>query len=400
MQLEFNQTTIVLCDKRWLNLWKSSLLPASLVMAAMIVAMIFSLTVIFPSGLWEKLPSLLAKELSSADWPRAVLKHFDLLIMLGFLTGQFFYLHKAQQLERVSLSPSGISYTSPLPGALKKFKPDWSLSWNEIRKIELGSLNVNMNSPEFVQLTLLTATGKQQIFPVRWVNANNYSRPAFHFRFGLSTPTRDDTLASAMSSEVMRYISGNFPGIPVEQNADSVQPRTSLEKDAHGKKALGIVALLIAYAIVDFIVGPDAYIDEPSSLLHIFIPAGIGGAVLSGIWLYRSALPAGEKTGLAFLIGVLVAVAMIPGALRINALTAPHGGARYEYRVMPGMDSIVLRPVVEGIPSINYFSKNRFWGKFGANDTYPVLVRKGILGFYQFDVSVIVDDIRKGEAGR
>jgi hypothetical protein len=284
-----------------------------------------------------------------------------------------------------------------LPQLLKRFKPDWSLSWNDIRKVVLGSPNVNMKNQEFVLLTLFTATGKQQIFPNRWVDANNYTHPAFRLRFTLSSPSRDEVLASAMSSTVMRYVSGNFPGIPFERNSGSVQNQTSLENDTHGKKSLVIVTLLIAYSIIDFVAGPDAYIDKPSSLLHIFIPAGIGAAVLSGIWLYRSALPVAETIGLSVLIGVLVAVAMVPGALRINALTAPGGGARYDYRVMPGMDSVVLRPVTEGAPSINYFSKNSFWSKFGADDTYSVLVRKGALGFYQFDASVILEDMRKRE---
>lgn len=393
--MEFDKKTIVLRDKRWLDLWKVSLLPVALVMAGMTAAVIFALTVIFPDALWRKLPQIISGQLGAIDWSHALLNRFDLLIPFVVIAGQILYLNRAQRLERLTLSATGISYTSPLPQLLKRFKPDWSLAWGDVRKVELGTLNLFAPNPEFVLLTFHSATGTQRVFPAHWVDADNHSPPAFRFRFTLSSASRGDVLDSALTSEVMRYISGNFPDIPVGQNSGSAQTHTSLEKDPHGKKALAIVALLITYAIADFVAGPDAYIDAPSALLHIFIPAGILGAVLSGLWLYRSALPAGEKTGLAFLIGILVAVAMVPAALRINAFTAPGGGTRYEYRVMPGMDSVVLRPVVEGMPSIDYFSKNGFWGKFGADDTYPVLVRKGALGFYQFDASVIVDDIRR-----
>lgn len=392
--MEFGQKTIVLCDKRWLDSWKSILLPASLVLVTMIAAIIFSLAVIFPDGLWEKLPALLAEKARSADWSGVVLEHPDWIIIFGLVTAQFLYLYRAQQLERLTLSPSGISYASPLPGALKIFKPDWSLPWSEIRKVELGSLNVNMRNPEFVVLTLLTAAGKQRIFPTRWVEADKYTRPAFRFRFALSSPGRDETLKPALTSEVMRYISGNFPDIPVESNPDSAQAFSSLEKDPHGRGALGIVALLIVYAIADIVVGPDSYVDEPSALLYIFVAAGCIGAAAAGIWLYKSLLPAGEKAGLAFLIGLLVAAAMVPGALRINALTDTSGGASYAYRVMPGLDSVILRPVAEDMPVIDYFSKNKFWSSFGADDTYSVHIRRGIFGFYQFNSSVIVKDIR------
>jgi hypothetical protein len=105
-----------------------------------------------------------------------------------------------------------------------------------------------------------------------------------------------------------------------------------------------------------------------------------------------------EKTGLAMLIGMLVAAAMVPGALRINALTDTQGASTYDYYVTQSANGVVLRPVVDGMPVIDYFAKKKFWAGFGKNDTYSVQIRKGVLGFYQFNSSIIVDDIRKHEA--
>jgi hypothetical protein len=283
---------------------------------------------------------------------------------------------------------------------LKRFKPDWSLAWNQVQKAELSALGIRLQSPEFALLTFISAADKRRIFPAHWVDANNFTRPAspFNFTFRMTAPPRDEIIDSLMTSEVMRYISNIVPHIAIDTTLGKTEVFTSLEKNPHGRIALGIVALLILYAIIDFVAVPDSYIEEPFSLLPIFISAGLIGAILSGIWLYKSSLPLGEKTGLAFLIGMLVAVAMIPGALRINALTDIKGAVTYDYYVTQGKDSVVLRPVVESMPTIEYFAKNAFWNKFGSNDTYPVLVRKGGLGFYQFNSSVIVVDLRKHEA--
>ncbi|MDO8988168.1 MAG: hypothetical protein Q7U91_00880 [Sideroxyarcus sp.] len=387
-------STIVLCDRRWLNLRKTVLLPAALVLAAMIAAMVFALTVILPDGLWDKLPALIVEKLSKLNWGDALLGHLDGLFLFCIILGQILYLKQAQQFERLTLSPDGIRYTSPLPRILKRLKPDWSLAWNEVCKAELGSLNARLNNPEFVLLTLYSAAGKQRIFPVHWVNAGNYSRPAFRFRFALASPARDEIFKSAMASEVVRYISNRLPQLSIEQATGAAEVLTSLEKHPHGRMALGIVALLILYAIADFVAIPYSYVDEPSALLHLFIPAGIVGAILARIWLHKSTLPAAENNGLALLIGMLVAVAMVPGALRINALTDSDGGTTYDYYVTQSRDGVVLRPVIEGMPVIDYFAKKKFWNEFGKDDTYPVRLQKGVLEFYQFDSSIIVDDIR------
>ena len=54
-----------------------------------------------------------------------------------------------------------------------------------------------------------------------------------------------------------------------------------------------------------------------------------------------------------------------------------------------------MQPLEPGWPKIDYFAKDKYWKKFGKGDVYPVEVRKGILGFYQFNSSVIVRDIKQ-----
>ena len=360
--MEIDQTTIVLCDKRWINVWKSSLIAVPIVLLVMTAAFIFALSTIFPDAPWEELPAFCSKSSGTVDWAHALLRHFDLVIMTAAVFAQILYLNRVQRLERLTLSADGIHYVSPLPPMLKRLKPDWSLPWTQVRKVELGTLNARPRNAEFALLTFVSATDKRRIFPLHWVDANNYSPAAFRFTFSftLSPPTNDEVIKSAMASEVVRYISRHVPHIAIDTSPGQAEVFTSLEKNPHGRIALGIVALLIAYAVIDMMAGPDAYIDAPSTLLHIYIPAGIIGALLSGIWLSGSSLPLGEKTGLALLIGMLVGVALIPGALRINALTDTNAGATYDCFVLQNSDGVILRPVADRMPAIDYFASNPF----------------------------------------
>ncbi|MBU0621005.1 MAG: hypothetical protein KJ795_04065 [Gammaproteobacteria bacterium] len=395
VKLAAGPSTVVLCDKRWLHLWKYALIMAVLFMATTAAVVAIILRANFPDTPWVEMPALLIDRLGNVEWGPALLRHLDMVLVLCVLAIQILYLYWAQQRERLTLSPAGISYTSPLPPSLRRLKPDWSLSWREVSKIEFGTFNAQHRNLDFVLMTLFTATGKQKLFPAHWVDANSFTRPPFRFSLSLKSPTREEIFESAMASAIMRYITKRAPQVAVESTLGQAVIYSSLEKDPHGRKALFIVAALVLYAIVDFVAGGDSYIDEPAALMHLYIAAGVLGALLAGAWLYRSALPSGEKAGLAFLIGVLVAVAFIPGALRLNALTSPQGFETYDYYVTNGGDGVLLRPAREDMPVIEYFANHNYWKRYGKDDPYPVQIRKGGLGFYQFNSSAIVDDIHR-----
>lgn len=395
-----DKTILVLSDKRWLSSRMSPLMFVSIFLAFTVLPIVYISTVIFPNASWDQLLAKLTEFLSKIDWSHIDWTNTVLnLAMLGFVFGQILYLTRAQKLERLTLSSDGIQYISPLPSILKQFKPDWFLPWRQVNTAELGTFNGRLVNSAHVQLTLSSSSEKRSIFAALWVDSENYSRPVSRFKFTLTpmTQTHDEILKSVMASEVLQYISRNVPHLPIDSTLNKAEVSTSLEKNPHGRIAIGIISLLMVYALFDLTLGPESYIDDPSSLLYIYIPAGIIGATLSGAWLYKSTLAIAEKIGLAMLIGVLVAVAMLPGALRINALTDSNSANTYDYFVTQDKDGVVLRPVVEGMPTIDYFAKNKFWGKFGKDDTYPVLIHKGSLGFYQFNSSAIVDDIHSRE---
>lgn len=390
-----DKTTLVLSNKNSLNGPKSLLINflavAAITGLPVIIAMI---AIIFaqPEIAWSQLPA----KFGSINWPRTFLGSLDGFLLLGMLLALVIYQNKARKFERLTLSPDGIQYTSPLPPFAKRINPDWFLAWNQIKRAELGTpIKGRLLNQEGVLLTLESASDKRRIFPSHWVNPANYSQSISLFKLPrkLIKQPQDEILKSVMASEVARYISQYAPHITIDSNLDKAESFNSLERNPHGRISIVIITLLILYAVIDLMVGSESYIDPPSSLAYIYISAGILGATLSAAWLYKSTLTNFEKSGLAMLIGVVVSAAMLPGALRINALTDTNGPVTYDYYVTQGAGRVVLRPVVNSMPVIDYFAKNNFWGKFGKNDTYPVQIRKGGLGFYQFNSSIIVEDI-------
>lgn len=394
--MECGKKTLVLVDKRHLQAHIPPWLFVVLLLAVTILPFAFLTAAMSPEVSWgaavgKSLESLRTIKWSQLNWS----KMLSSLAMIGFAFVQIIYLNWAKKNERLTLSPDGIRYTSPLPVSLKRLQPDWFLPWNGISTIELDALNGRLINANLVRMTLTSPTEKRRIFPAVWVDPTTYSRPAsrLSFPFTPMAVQRDEIVREVTASEVMRHISGNAPHIAIASNLDRAANHTSLEKNPHGRVATGIVFLLMLYAFLDFIAGPESYIDPPSSLLHIYIPAGVAGAILAWVWLRKSSLATAEKFGLAMLIGVLVGVAMLPGALRINALTDSSGSKTRDYFVTPSADGVVLRPVMDGLPSIDYFARHPYWDKYSNGELYPVQVHKGILGFYQFNSSVIVDDI-------
>ena len=396
--MEGNKTTFILSDKRWFPAQRVFLI-FGLLLAITFLLVVLAIITIFPDAPWEQLPAKLTERIGTVDWWHAFFRHLDAVAILGIVLGQILYQIRAKKLERLTLSPDGIRYTSPLPHVLKRFKPDWLLQWGQVKKAELGTLNGRLIQPGLVLLTFTSESGKRKIYPTHWVDPENFSPPVSRFKLTLTpiAQPHDKILESVLASDVMRFISKNVPNINIDSTFNKAEVFTSLEKNPHGRIAIVIIFLLMAYTFLDFIGGPESYIDDPSSLLHIYISAGIIGAILSGAWLYKSTLVFAEKIGLAMLIGGLVAVAMLPGALRINSFTDSNSANTYDYFVTQSTDGVVLRPVVDGMPNIDYFAKNKFWGRFEKDDTYPVLIHKGSLGFYQFNSSAIADDIHNRE---
>ena len=344
---------------------------------------------------WGKVPLLLLHAIK-AD-PEDILL---LVAMTCYLFILPVYQKRASASERLILSKEGIRYTSPLSGMLKRFKPDWTLAWSQVSKIEIVIPSPLVRNPELIGLTLTAGQRKRKIIPIRWINPETYSRSGLRqvfelFKIKAHSEGMLDIKKSIMASEVIRYIVANVD-IPISNaQLDRITVPESLEKDPHGRIAVFMVLALLGYTVIDIMLGPESYVNDPIDNLGLYLMTGTVGAILSGLWLSRSELSSANKAGLAVFIGIMVGVAMVPGALRINVVLDKNGSGIHDYRVTQGDDSVVLQPLEPGWPKIDYFAKDKYWKKFGKGDVYPVEVRKGILGFYQFNSSVIVRDIKQ-----
>jgi hypothetical protein len=398
-----NNDTLVLVDKRRITVKSEKVM--ALITAFILLTM--SVVIFFIFLQESKKPDVgwidtMVIFFAHVDWSKVNSIRFDPIFLLqtGGLIAFFVFFDRAKKFERLILSHEGIRYDSPFPKFLKRFKQDWSLNWNQVSTIEFGFPAIvhpqRRNTPEFCILTFIAGEEKQFISPMRWVNPKSYAAPKKlrnAFRFRLSHGDEVDIKQAVSESEVVRYLSAKQPHIAVNWDLNVVETMTSLEKNLHGKISIAVLMLLLAYTVIDLMLGSDSYIDEPTTLTHIYVVSGIVGAVLSGLWLSRSSLQLFEKWGLAILFGVVTSAAMLPGALRINALAGNEGLITYDCRVIQGTDGIILQPLIQGVPSIEYFAKNSYWNKFGKDDVYPVQIRKGILGFYQFDSAAIIERI-------
>jgi len=385
------QTSCVLGKKQWMNAKQDFLLFMFLIVLTPVLLISVLLTHSEPQD-----PLLALRTLSSslfASWDNQV----RLIVFFIIFPGFFAFGLRAQKLERLLLSPEGIRYVSPFPAFLKRFMPDWSLQWSEVTSLALKPPKLGGSSPNLAALHIAYAGGEQKIRPFHWADPATFTPRRKGALFSLKPFVRNEKSLQdhIMESDVVRYIRRHVPEIPFQSNLDDPAfTPTALEKDVHGKVCTALIFLMMVYTVADILVGPQAYIELPPFMFYL--AAGVAGAALAGVSLARSKLALSEKYGLALLVGAVVAVAMLPGALRINALF--NNAETQPYQVVKNRNSIVLRPLAGGWPSIDYFADNSYWNQFGKDAIYPVKVRKGILGFYQFDAAAITDEMDRFHA--
>lgn len=385
------QATCMLAKKQWMNAKQDFLLFIFFIVLTLV------LLISIPLGHSEPQDALLAlRALSSsllANWDNQV----RLIVFFMIFPGFFAFGLRANKLERLILSPEGIRYVSSLPSFLKRFMPDWSLQWSKVTSFELKPLKLGGSSPNLAVLHIKHGGGEQKIHPFHWADPITFTPRRTGPLFSLNPFVRNEKPSQehVMESDVVRYIRRQVPETPLQSSlGDPALTPTDLEKDFHGKVSVVLIFLMMGYTGADILMGPQAYIELPPFVFYL--AAEIAGAALAGVGLAHSKLALSEKYGLALLMGVVVSVAMLPGALRINALF--NDAETQPYQVVKNGNGIVLRPLTKGWPSIDYFADDSYWNQFDKDEIYPVKVRKGILGFYQFDAASITEDMDRFHA--
>lgn len=161
-----------------------------------------------------------------------------------------------------------------------------------------------------------------------------------------------------------------------------------LAKHPATRAALVVMAVLMAYAAADFFLARERWaVLEPS----IFAVPGAIGAGFAGLAFVvflnanrPAPIPKDVSGPLALVFGVAVACAAFYGLLRLNQWAAPLESHEYVRNVSCNS----LEPVEAGLPAIDYDDPaRRYWCSFPREKHHTVLLRRGLGGMYQVDLT-------------
>lgn len=285
--------------------------------------------------------------------------------------------------ERLILNRDGIRYRSPFRGVLAAIKPDWELTWSEIKKISFNHYLVRG------RLVIQPLQGKRRIVivPAWWrpEDLESLWRLPLYTRLREIRRHRLDT-KTLSQSPLLRYCR-DIDGVTIDVN---VHPELEFDLVKHPLTSAMVVALfvMIVYGGVDLLVDSERYVTFPP--IGWFVLGGVGVTLVLGSWLRRQAVPVFNAWLLASLLGTAFGLDMYPGLLRINQLTNQTGLQAVSYR---HVSAYRFAPLRQGLPEI-VFTPNAYWRSVPANGVVKFMLRHGKLGFYQIDMAPIYTHMR------
>ncbi|XSG85700.1 MAG: hypothetical protein ACPW60_03035 [Methylohalobius sp. ZOD2] len=286
---------------------------------------------------------------------------------------------------RLFMDAQGIRFSSGLPAWLgRQLECDWPLSWNEVKGAILHP-GVQRNAMELI---LTGRDGKRRrIRPEMWRASSDREKyiPLRPHRL-----TRDDLQAALIKHLLLRQV--RAAGIPVEIAA---RPPTKvrgsdLTKVPEAMLAIGVLALLSLYGIVDgYILAP--YISVDPLPWELLLGSGAIVAVSIGLLLRNTELSKLEVVVFAALVGVGGALAAYPGALRVNAATDEIGPRSRGFQLQEGS---ILKADDPQLPQIQAPLDREFWTNQTIGSRWEFRLYRGILGFWQYERKPILERIR------
>lgn len=190
-------------------------------------------------------------------------------------------------------------------------------------------------------------------------------------------------------SPVWRYAQQHSPVFAASSQAsERISEPFDLLKHPYTLKALWVLFALLSYAVLDFNLIREGYIETP---FHYFIAGGAVFGMLGFVVLANKKIPSAEHGALSLLLAGAMAFTLYPALLRVNQLTDTQGLQSHVYRIH---DDFSLHPVEPGLPVVQMKSELDYWGQFFVNSEYKLNLRKGAFGFYQLNWIAIDRDMR------
>ncbi|HEX9627476.1 MAG TPA: hypothetical protein VGA00_11115 [Acidiferrobacterales bacterium] len=358
---------------------RSNPLPWVLVSMFVLVLALFLLVAAVGSGG----EPMTAGRLLAALWAAVEKRPFDAVmavLTLAVLLLQIPYTVFARRNERLILSAHSIAYRSPLPASLQFLLPGWSLSWGQVRRIELQR-RFGATNPELTALVLHTLNGRRHVLPYLWVDSPEAARaatPSLRPAFRRRDP--DAAHARLMDTPIMRFL-GTLPNPKLPGKDAAAGGGFALERNRWSLAFVIAFFALVAYAFIDGLLYTETYAGDPP--YHLMIGAGLAATLLGALLLRRAEVPWPEAAIVALLTGAALGGALYSGMLRFNQLTDTGGLRRHEYRL--GAD-LSLTPEESDLPTLHFTRYADYWSSFANGSTHSFWLRRGGLGFYQVDL--------------
>jgi len=289
--------------------------------------------------------------------------------------------------ERVELSPQGIHYVPALPSWLRFIPWGWQFSWQEIKAINIKPAMLSMNRMG-LKLELHGKQCKKTLSPLYWIDlqAPRDARPTQAWQ-----AFTDTELQHAMQhSPVWRYAQAHSQVFEVSSKVpEPITEQFDLLKHPYTSKALFVFFALLLYALLDFNLNREDYIEIPFNYL---ITGGVMLGLLSFVILANKKIPIAEHGVLSVLLAGSMAFSLYPALLRVNQFTDNQGLQSHVYQIH---DDFSLHPLKPELPVIQMQNDLDYWGQFPVNSEYTLKLRKGALDFYQLNWVNIEQDMRE-----
>ena len=290
----------------------------------------------------------------------------------------FFTILRFRERARLVLDDNGLRMDTGLPAWLGS--AGWSIAWKDIAKVR------TLSAAGVVQLQ---RKGSMVFRPLRvhdWVRAGEPLPPA-----KLLIGARDLRTAPLWQALDRR---GLFARHATPNAGDF-----DLAKHPATRAALVVMALLMTYAAADFFLARERWAVLEPSIFAVPGAIGLVFALLAFVIFLNANRPAPiprDVSGpLALVFGLAVACAAFYGLLRLNQWAAPLEAHEYVRNVSCNS----LEPVEAGLPAIDYDDPaRRYWCSFPRDKRHSVLLRRGLGGMYQVDLTEHTRGIREFNA--
>lgn len=197
-----------------------------------------------------------------------------------------------------------------------------------------------------------------------------------------------------LTSDIYHQLKRVLPDMEFDASAERLLPGRgfALEKNRYSLGAMIMMAVLVVYALLDYMLNFEDYIG--THFINYTAWASVLVMLSSMVIFKKNQIPVLENIVLSFFLSCSVGLATPQVMLRINQLTDQHGLKAYPYHLT---DSLGFTPVGDftDLPELYFPGNKDYWSQLDKNAVHEFELRKGGLGFYQVNMAPVYVKMRK-----